>query len=269
MRTCTPIYPTMAHVPHNYYFYGMSQKDLFPEFAPVTAQQWTDQLKKDLKEKDPKELTWHSPEGIDVEVFYTTAPVVALGDKKPGWQLLGSEADCGKATILSSDKTGLTESITNLLAQLDEQLAKGTAPNSIALKVSVGVDYFMEIARLRALRKLAAVLLDAYKLPKHLYILATNAAISDEHDAYYNMIRHTTQAMAAVIGGTDGLLLVAHHPTDGKAAFQQRIANNVSHILKEESKLDKVADPAAGSYYIDELTTQIAEKAWEGLVAMK
>ena len=256
----------MAHVQHNYYFYGMSQKDLFPEFAPVTAQQWTDQLKKDLKGKDPKELIWHSPEGIDVEVFYTTAPPVALGDKKPGWQLLSAESEAGKATILSTNKTGLAESITDLLAQLDEQLANGTAPDTIALKVSVGVDYFMEIARLRALRKLAAVLLDAYKLPKHIYILGTNAAITDEHDAYYNMIRHTTQAMAIVIGGADALMLVTHHPTEGKAAFQQRITNNVSHILKEESKLDKVADPAAGSYYIDELTTQIAEKAWEGLV---
>lgn len=256
----------MAHVLHNYYFYGMSQKDLFPEFAPVTAQQWTEQLKKDLKGKDPKELTWHSPEGIDVDVFYTTAPPVALGDKKPGWQLLSAESEANKATILSTSKTGLAESITDLLAQLDEQLNQGTAPDTIALKVAVGVDYFMEIARLRALRKLATVLLDAYKLPKQLYILGTNADITDEHDAYYNMIRHTTQAMAIVIGGADGLMLIAHRPTAGKGAFQQRIADNVSHILQHESKLDKVADPAAGSYYIDELTTELAEKAWEGLV---
>jgi methylmalonyl-CoA mutase len=78
------------------------------------------------------------------------------------------------------------------------------------------------------------------------------------------MLRATTEAMAAVIGGTDSLAVVPfdrfYKRTDD---FSERIAKNIQLVLKEEAHFDKVKDPAAGSYYIEHLTQVIAEKSWE------
>ena len=78
-----------------------------------------------------------------------------------------------------------------------------------------------------------------------------------------NMLRTTTEAMSSVLGGTDSLTVNAFDesfetPTD----FGERIARNQQLLLKEESYLDKVVDPAAGSYYIETLTASIAKEAW-------
>ena len=86
------------------------------------------------------------------------------------------------------------------------------------------------------------------------------------------MIRSTTQAMAAVIGGADRLVVIPSNMANLSAdrqegeesnSFSHRIARNVQHLLKMESYLDRVIDPAAGSYYVEALTNQIAERAWE------
>jgi methylmalonyl-CoA mutase len=74
------------------------------------------------------------------------------------------------------------------------------------------------------------------------------------------MIKATTAAMAAIAGGCDSLTIT---PEDESHETMSRIAINVSTILREESHISKVADPTAGSYYIDSLTHQLSEKAWE------
>jgi len=134
--------------------------------------------------------------------------------------------------------------------------------------VPLGKSYFVEIARLRALKLLWFNLLNAWKAPLQPPFIAVSfqtEAYSD--DLYTNMIRATTMAMSAVQGGASRLTVlpydagreeVASYPQ----AFGRRIARNVQHLLKMESALDAVADPAAGSYYIETLTEQLAEKAW-------
>jgi methylmalonyl-CoA mutase len=83
-------------------------------------------------------------------------------------------------------------------------------------------------------------------------------------DPYVNILRGTTEAMSALIGGTDSLTVrpfdAAFRPADD---FSSRIARNTQVILKEESYLDKVIDPAAGSYYLEKLTATLIEGAWE------
>jgi methylmalonyl-CoA mutase len=84
------------------------------------------------------------------------------------------------------------------------------------------------------------------------------------YDPYVNMLRTQSEAMSAILGGTDSLTvepfdIVFRHPDE----FSERIARNQQLILKEEAYFDKVADPSAGSYYIENLTNLIAENAWK------
>ena len=84
------------------------------------------------------------------------------------------------------------------------------------------------------------------------------------YDPYVNMLRTQTESMSAILGGTDSLTVepfdIAFRKPD---EFSERIARNQQLILKEEAYFDKVADPSAGSYYIETLTNLIADNAWK------
>jgi len=134
---------------------------------------------------------------------------------------------------------------------------------------SVGSNYFMEIAKLRAARLLWAEIVKQYK-PEN----ESSAMMSIEtrtsswnmtiFDPYVNMLRGTVEAMAAAIGGSDTLSVL---PFDAvfrtPDEFSRRMARNTQLILKNESYMDRVVDPSAGSYYIEELTDSIAKAAWD------
>jgi methylmalonyl-CoA mutase len=130
---------------------------------------------------------------------------------------------------------------------------------------SVNGDFFTEIAKLRAFRKLVTLLQAQYQLDLPLHVHAQTALQNKSAlDAYSNMLRTTTEGMSAVIGGCDSLcVLPFNEGFDDASDFSSRIALNQQHIYREESYLGKVADMAAGSYYIENLTEQLTEKAWE------
>jgi len=149
---------------------------------------------------------------------------------------------------------------------------KGLPVEKVASKMqmtlSVGSNYFMEIAKFRATRLLWATILEQYKpRNENAYKLYINTVASSRnktiYDPYVNILRSTTEGMAAAIGGVDSISLkpfdVAYKPDDD---FSRRNARNIQVILKEEAFFNKVADPAAGSYYIENLTDSIAENAW-------
>ncbi len=138
----------------------------------------------------------------------------------------------------------------------------------IQLNVGVGSTYFMEIAKIRAARLLWSKIIEQYKpecdCAYKLFINATTSQWNQSvYDPYVNMLRSTTEAMSSAIAGADSISVL---PFDGayKEAddFGYRIARNQQLLLKEESYLDKIVDPAAGSYYIENLTNQIAQGAW-------
>ncbi|MEZ0539084.1 methylmalonyl-CoA mutase family protein [Fibrella arboris] len=136
------------------------------------------------------------------------------------------------------------------------------------LSVSVGTSYFIEMAKLRALRVLVARSYPATTSQAVLVHGQTSTFYEATATPYTNLLRATTEAMAAVLGGADALtvrpydaVLAVPHPGTS-SEFSERIARNVSTLLKAESYLDKVTDPAAGSYYIENLTHQLVEAAW-------
>jgi methylmalonyl-CoA mutase len=84
------------------------------------------------------------------------------------------------------------------------------------------------------------------------------------YDPQVNLLRGTTEAMSSVLGGADLItVLPFDHPYGKSSAFSDRVARNVQIILRDEAYLDRVADPASGSYYIESLTDSLAEKAWD------
>lgn len=131
--------------------------------------------------------------------------------------------------------------------------------------VSIGTSFFVEIAKLRALRLLWANVLKAYKLDLSLQLHVHLAMPENETDPHTNMIRASTQALSAAIGGCNTLFVppATQNTPESAKDFHYRIARNVQHILKMESYLDRVTDPAAGSYYIEKLTERFAEEAWK------
>ena len=134
--------------------------------------------------------------------------------------------------------------------------------------MAVGPEYFMEIAKLRAARYLWAKIVEAYgpgsqqsaKMKIHSVTAEYNQTI---YDPYVNMLRSTTEAMSAIMGGTGSLSVLPFNiQFDEANPFSERIARNQQIVLKKESYLDKVADPSAGSYFIENLTNSIIDETW-------
>ena len=157
-----------------------------------------------------------------------------------------------------------------LVARLTDMGCKAhRVARSIELNVGIGSTYFMEMAKIRAARLLWSKIVEQYKpecdCAYKLFINATTSEWNQSvYDPYVNMLRSTTEAMSACIAGADSISVLPFDNAYKEADdFGYRIARNQQLLLKEESYLDKIADPAAGSYYIENLTDQIAKGAWE------
>lgn len=152
-------------------------------------------------------------------------------------------------------------------------IARGMDVDQFAGRLSfffaIGMNFFMEAAKLRAARLLWSRIMAEFdpKDPKS-SMLRTHCQTSGvslaEQDPYNNVIRTAYEAMSAVLGGTQSLHTNALDeaialPTE----FSARIARNTQLILQEETGVTKVVDPLAGSYYVESLTHELAEKAWE------
>ncbi len=159
---------------------------------------------------------------------------------------------------------------------------KSLAAKKIKFNFGVGSNYFMEIAKFRAARLLWSQIVMAYKpichrecpnnLPDGLCRCAAKIRMHAEttqfnltvFDANVNMLRTQTEAMSATIAGVDSLTVLPYDVTyKNSDEFSERIARNQQLLLKEESHFDKVIDPAAGSYYIETLTKELAQQAWK------
>ena len=133
----------------------------------------------------------------------------------------------------------------------------------VTFQVSVGTNYFFEIAKLRALRELWTVLAEEFEVNPNCHIMATPTKRNKTiYDYNVNMLRTTTECMSAVLGGADSINNLAYdHIYHKDNEFGQRIARNQLLILKHESYFDKVDNPADGSYYIEIITNELSEKA--------
>ncbi len=170
----------------------------------------------------------------------------------------------------------LVQELAFALASGNEYLAGlseiGLSSDSVASRISftfaVGSSYFLEIAKLRAARLLWAKIVDQYQPDKkescrmniHCITARWNKTI---FDPYVNMLRTTTEGMSGAIGNTNSLSILPFDiPYETPEPIAERIARNQQLIFKEEAYLDKVVDPAAGSYFIENMTDSLALHAW-------
>lgn len=139
----------------------------------------------------------------------------------------------------------------------------------IKFNMGVSSNYFMELAKFRAGRMLWAQIVEQYKpsctcLCKMAVHAITSRFNQTIYDAHVNLLRSQTECMSAALAGVDSITVTPFDtPYKRPDDFSERIARNQQFLLKEESHLDKVVDPAGGSYYIETLTVSIAKEAWK------
>jgi len=151
-------------------------------------------------------------------------------------------------------------------------IAKGLNVDDFAGRLSfffaIGMNFFMEAAKLRAARMLWTKIMEEFEPKKASSLMLrthcqTSGVSLQEQDPYNNIIRTAFEAMSAVLGGTQSLHTNSFDeaialPTE----FSARIARNTQLILQHETGVTKVVDPLAGSYYVESLTRELADKAW-------
>lgn len=140
--------------------------------------------------------------------------------------------------------------------------------NALNFTFPIGSDFLMEVAKLRAFRMLFAFV--AEKLggkgeALSPFVLAQSARWNkSRYDVHTNLLRATTEAMSAVMGGAHAISISAHDKLLGpENTLSSRLARNIQHLLKHESYLDQVADPAGGAYYVEHLTHMLVDEAWK------
>ena len=162
------------------------------------------------------------------------------------------------------------------LNQLTEAgIPAAAVAKKIKFNFGISSNYFLEIAKFRAARMLWANIVASYdadakcaaKMSVHAETSTFNLTLFDAH---VNLLRTQTEAMSAALAGVDSMTVTPFDKTyTAPDEFSERMARNQQLLLKEESHFDKVIDPAAGSYYIENLTVSIAKQAWELFLAVE
>lgn len=179
----------------------------------------------------------------------------------------GASATEELASVLSSG-------VAYLRAMDERDVAIDDAASQVRFTLSIGGNFFMEIAKFRAARILWSKVVKelggspaARKMKLH---ARTGIANKTQLDPYVNMLRTTTEAFSAVVGGASSICVgcfdeTVREPDD----FSRRIARNLQIILQEECELTAVIDPAGGSWYIDTITDELAKKSWEAFQGLE
>ncbi len=180
----------------------------------------------------------------------------------------GRIAEAG-GTALQELGFGLAHAAEYLAELTSRGLTAEQAPDAMILHLTAGVNYLFEIAKFRAARLLYARMVEAFGVAaeescRAVIVAYTNPWYQTVCDRYVNVLRGTTGAMAAAIGGCDAMsvapLDAPSGPTD---ALSRRLARNTQIILKQEAAFGRQVDPAGGSYFFEALTDSLAREAWK------
>ena len=215
--------------------------------------------------------------GEDGEVAYTKALMEYAAKELPKFRVItinGNLFHNSGSNIVQ--ELGFSLAAANdLMARLTEAGCKAAdVANNMLFSFATGSNYFMEIAKIRAARLTWSKIVSQYTDDENAckaFIHTTSSKWNKSiFDPYVNMLRTTTETMSAAIAGADSISVTPFDAAYKEADdFSYRIARNQQLLLKEESYLDKIVDPAAGSYYIENLTNSIAQYAWDIFVEVE
>lgn len=170
----------------------------------------------------------------------------------------------GGASAVQELGIAIAEGVHYLQQLIDKGMPVENAFSRMVFQFAIGGNFFMELAKLRAARIVWNKVAKVYGLEGvGMEIAAETASFTKTlHDAHVNLLRAGNEAFAAVLGGVQYLHVEPFDEISGSSSFSERVARNIQLILKEEAHLKKVIDPAGGSWYIETLTTQLAENSW-------
>jgi methylmalonyl-CoA mutase len=173
----------------------------------------------------------------------------------------GGSAVCESAYVIAT-------SVEYIRALLNRDMDIDNICQSIAFQLSIGSDFFMEMAKLRAIRLVWEKIVHAFggndNSQKMVIHARTSSYNKTKTDPYVNMLRVTTEAFSAICGGCDSLHVEPFDALLGlPTAFSRRIARNLQIVLRDESHFKHPVDPAGGSWYVERLTYELAQKIWE------
>ena len=165
-----------------------------------------------------------------------------------------------------------------LVELVDNSTAQGIEASQIfsriQLSVPLGNDFFLVIAKLRALRFLVSQITKEYPGtsydPEGINLHCISHLHTNSNEEATNILSNTLQALAAILGGCNSISLAPHDSQSQQYnQWSARIARNISLILKEEVHLDKFIDPAAGSYYLESITHKLIKGSWNLFLKME
>ena len=168
----------------------------------------------------------------------------------------------------------LATGLAYLRALTQHGLDVSAAAEQLVFQFSIGRDFFVEIAKLRAARLTWSKVVrasgggaDAQAMIIH---ARTSLRTKTQRDPWVNLLRATAESFAAAVGGADVITTGGFDETLGESdEFARRLARNTQHLLRHESNVHRVVDSAGGSWYIEAITDEIARRAWEKLQALE
>ncbi|MGB5499207.1 MAG: methylmalonyl-CoA mutase family protein [Maribacter sp.] len=206
---------------------------------------------------------------FEENLMNTAANLIKLATDYPNFKALtisGSEyLDSGANQVQEVAYT--LSSLVFLIEKLKErEISLQEVFDSLNFKLAIGSEYFVEIGKFRAFNSLLNEVAGKYGITEYTHTIIAKTSIWSKSvtDPHTNLLRATTEAMSAILGNVDAVLIDSYDNEFNDASdFSSRIAGNISTILKEESYLGMVANPVDGSYYIEEVSAKIAAKALE------
>lgn len=249
-------------------------KDLFFQFAPVEVHASNAEATLDawLIIANERSLDSTALQGA----IYPDAPTAAFSQRNVAaktrlrsWLVDSKEVHVCGATVVQELAYALHLGHEAIVAMLDAGISIDDASAQLGFRFHIGNSYFVEIAKLRAFRVLWATLIEQYQ-PVHscsraCHITAvTSGYLQTVPDMHTNLLRGTTQAMSGAIGGANAIEVLPYDLASGTASANgYRWARNVMHLLNEESYFNQLQDAASGAYYIEHLTAQTGDHAWQ------
>ena len=182
----------------------------------------------------------------------------------------GAVAHNGGASAVQEVACAMTAAIEALRAMLARGISVGDLAQRLRFEFSQGANFFMEIAKIRAARQVWARIAESFggdEAAQRSNIFARTSSFTKTiYDPYVNMLRNTTEAFSAVVGGVEGLTVVPFdEPFKAPSEFSRRVSRNAQIMLQKEFNLLEPIDPAGGSWYIERLTDELAHKIWAEL----
>ncbi len=229
---------------------------------------------KQLQNFSKKYIEYAKKKGFEINlltggILYPSSSIKNNGFSASFLKSIISNTTFRPITLKINNSKDEAQNIADILFEVKKIVEKSDKKilQNIQFVVEATDTFFVTIAKMRALNWLLIQMYDLYQVNSKPYIHSMTSQGTDEEslqDENWNLIRNTTQALSCILGGTNALSVISHQNQDTEKSkmWANRIARNVSIMLREEAFVDTTADPISGSYYCEQMTDKLMKAAW-------